>query len=176
VKPLVHPTAFVHPLANVEDGAQIGARTQVWQFATVRRGACVGEDCVLGQGAFIDTDVVVGDKCKLENYATVHRGCRLAAEVFLGPGVTLCNDTWPRATTPAGELKGEADWDCRPVQVERRASIGARAVVLPGVGVGENAMIGAGTVVTRDVPAWGVVAGNPGRLLRVVPPEERPSL
>jgi UDP-2-acetamido-3-amino-2,3-dideoxy-glucuronate N-acetyltransferase len=173
---LIHPSVFIHPLAHVEDGAEIGANTKVWQFATVRAGARVGAECILGQGAFVDEDTVLGDKCKLENYATVHRGSRLADEVFLGPGVTLCNDMWPRATTFEGSLKSEADWKCEPVFIERRASLGARAVVIPGVRIGDNAMIGAGTVVVTDVPSWGIVVGNPGRLLKVVPPAERAKL
>jgi acetyltransferase-like isoleucine patch superfamily enzyme len=83
---------------------------------------------------------------------------------------------WPRATTFEGDLKSEDDWKCEPVFVERRASIGARAVIAPGVHIGSNAMIGAGAVVIRDVPDWGVVVGNPARLLRIVPEDERPAL
>jgi acetyltransferase-like isoleucine patch superfamily enzyme len=142
----------------------------------VRSGARVGAGCILGQGSFVDVDTVLGDKCKLENYATVHRGSRLADEVFLGPGVTLCNDMWPRATNGDGSLKSEADWKCEPVIIARRASVGARAVILPGVSIGENAMVGGGSVVVHDVPEWGVVVGNPGRLLKVIPPEERAKL
>jgi len=170
---VIDSSAYVHPLANVEEGATIGANTRVWQFATVRRGARVGANCVIAQGAFIDSDVEIGDSVKLENYASVHRGARVSDEVFLGPGVILTNDRWPRATTFEGQPKTELDWQCEPVAVARRASIGAGAILLPGAAIGENAMIGAGTVVRGEIPAWAVVTGNPGRIIRIVPEESR---
>jgi acetyltransferase-like isoleucine patch superfamily enzyme len=164
---MIDSTAYVHPLANVETGAAIGANTRVWQFATVRAGAKVGADCIIGQGAFVDADVVIGDRCKLENYVSVHRGARVDDEVFLGPGAILANDRWPRATTASGALKTNDDWRCEPAIIEKRASIGAGAIVLPGVRVGRNAMVGAGAVVTRDVGPNGVVVGSPARAVGV---------
>jgi acetyltransferase-like isoleucine patch superfamily enzyme len=166
--PTIHPSAFIHPLANVETGAEIGARSKVWQFATVRAGARVGEDCVIAQGAFVDTDVVVGNRCKLENYASLHRGSRLAEEVFVGPGTTLTNDHWPRSTTETGGLKTEADWRCEGVRIEKRASLGAGVIVLPGVTIGSNSMVGAGAVVVRDVASSSLVVGNPARHVRTL--------
>jgi UDP-2-acetamido-3-amino-2,3-dideoxy-glucuronate N-acetyltransferase len=166
---MIDASAFVHPLANVEQGATIGANTKVWQFATVRSGAVVGERCIIGQGAFVDSDVVVGNDCKLENYVSAHRGARIHDGVFLGPSVVLTNDHWPRATRPDGGLATEADWVCEPVTVARGASMGAGAIALPGVTIGEQAMVGSGSVVTRDVPARTVVAGNPARTLKAVP-------
>jgi len=167
-RPAVHETAYIHPLANVEEGACIGPNTKVWQFATVRRGAIVGADCVIGQGAFVDTDVVVGDRCKLENYVSAHRGARIEDNVFLGPGVILTNDHWPRATTPDGRLQTEDDWNCEPVTVRRGASVGAGAILCPGVSIGPRAMVGAGSVVTRDVLAHMLVVGSPARVVRRV--------
>jgi acetyltransferase-like isoleucine patch superfamily enzyme len=164
----VHPTVFVHPLANVEAGASIGANTKVWQFATVRNGATVGEGCIIGQGAFVDSDVVVGNNCKLENYVSAHRGARIENEVFLGPGVILTNDHWPRAARRDGSLATDDDWKCEPVTVRRGASLGAGAIALPGVTIGEEAMVGSGSVVTRDVLAKTVVAGSPARLLKTI--------
>jgi acetyltransferase-like isoleucine patch superfamily enzyme len=163
---MIHQTAYIHPLANVEDGACVGANTRVWQFATVRRGAVVGADCVIGQGAFVDTDVQVGDRCKLENYVSAHRGARVEDNVFLGPGVILTNDHWPRATTPEGELKTECDWKCEPVTVSRGASVGAGSILMPGVSIGSRAMVGAGSIVTRDVEPQMVVVGSPARVIR----------
>ncbi len=160
---MIDPTARIHPLANVEPGAEVGPRTAVWQFATVRRGGRVGADCVLGQGAFVDTDAVIGDRCKLENYVCAHRGARVEDEVFLGPRVILANDHWPRATNPDGSLKQDSDWRCEGVRIGRRASVGAGAVVLPGVSVGAGAMIGAGAVVTRDVDPGAIAVGTPAR-------------
>ncbi len=166
---MIDPTAFIHPLANVEPGATLGANTKVWQFATVRKNAVVGERCIIGQGAFVDSEVVIGNDCKLENYVSAHRGSRIDDGVFLGPGVILTNDHWPRATRPDGSLATEADWTCEPVSVSRGASMGAGAIALPGVTIGERAMVGSGSVVTKDVPARTVVAGNPARLLKAVP-------
>jgi acetyltransferase-like isoleucine patch superfamily enzyme len=128
---------------------------------------------VIAQGAFVDSDVEIGDRAKLENYASVHRGARVGAEVFLGPGAILTNDRWPRATTSDGQLKTAADWTCEPVRVAQRASVGAGAILLPGAAIGENAMIGAGAVIRGAVPAWAVAVGNPGLVIRIVPEDER---
>jgi acetyltransferase-like isoleucine patch superfamily enzyme len=134
----------------------------------VRSGAIVGEECVIGQGAFVDTDVVLGSRCKLENFASVHRGSRVADEVFLGPGVILTNDSWPRATNEDGTLKTEAEWHCQPTRIETRASLGAGVIVLPGVTVGANCMVGAGAVVTKDLASGLVAIGNPAAVVRSV--------
>ncbi len=119
----------------------------------------------MGKGAFVDVGVSIGDRCKLQNYANVFHGSVVEDEVFIGPLAVLTNDRFPRAASPDGSLKNDADWEVEGIVVHRGASIGARAVVLPGVDVGQWAIIGAGAVVIRDVPAHRVVAGNPARLL-----------
>lgn len=154
----IHPSADVSPLATV------GEDTQIWHQAQVRERACIGRQCILGKGVYVDFDVVIGDRCKLQNGAQVYHGVQLADGVFVGPGVILANDLLPRAITPDGALKTDADWQVGRITVGYGASLGAGCVVLPGVAIGRFAMVGAGAVVTRSVPDHGLVRGNPARL------------
>ena len=157
-------SVYVHPSADVSPQATIGTGTRVWHEAQVREGARVGRQCVLGKGSYVDRDVTVGDFCKIQNGAFVFHGFRLEDGVFLGPGAMLLNDLHPRAINPDGSPKSDADWEVAHGVVRYGAAIGGGAVVLPGVTVGRMALVGAGAVVTRDVPERGVVAGNPARL------------
>ena len=157
-----HP--FIHPTADVSPQAVIGPGTRVWHQAQVREGAHIGSNCIVGKGAYIDLSVTIGSNVKIQNGVYVYHGVTIEDGVFLGPGVILTNDKLPRAINPDGSLKADADWEVSPTLIRRGASIGAGAVILPGVTVGEFAMIGAGAVVTRDVPAHGLVHGNPARL------------
>jgi acetyltransferase-like isoleucine patch superfamily enzyme len=159
---------FVHPSAEVEPGAEIGAGTRIWHQAQVRKGARVGAECVIGKGVFVDVEVQVGDRCKLQNWVVLTRGSRLDAGVFIGPTSCLLNDLQPRAINPDGSLKGDADWTMRPAHLCEGASLGGGVQILPGVTVGRFALVGAGAVVTRDVPAHGLVIGNPARLVGFV--------
>jgi acetyltransferase-like isoleucine patch superfamily enzyme len=155
--------AFVHATAHVEDGATLGPGTRIWHQAQVRPGARLGAGCIVGKGAFIDLDVEVGDHCKIQNYACVYHGTRLGNGVFVGPHVVFTNDRFPRAINPDGSLKTDDDWEVGETTVGDGASIGARSVILPGLHIGAWALIGAGSVVTRDVPAHAIVAGVPAR-------------
>jgi UDP-2-acetamido-3-amino-2,3-dideoxy-glucuronate N-acetyltransferase len=155
--------AFVHDTAVVEDGASVGAGTSVWHHAHVRAGAAVGEECVIGKGAYVGAGVAVGNRCKIQNGAMVFEGAVLGDGVFVGPGAQLANDRFPRAVTPEGTLKGAGDWTRGHVTVEDGASIGAGAIIVPDARIGLWAMVGAGAVVTRDVAAHELVAGNPAR-------------
>jgi UDP-2-acetamido-3-amino-2,3-dideoxy-glucuronate N-acetyltransferase len=154
---------FIHPTAEVSNTARIGAGTRIWNEAQVRDGAVVGRECILGKGVFVDMNVTIGDRCKLENRVNVFLGSILGDGVFLGPAALLLNDRLPRATTPEGALKGAADWNVSGVTVGDGASVGGAAVVLPGVTLGRWSMIGAGSVVTKDVPDHALVFGNPAR-------------
>lgn len=131
--------------AHVAPDAKIGADTSVWQFASVIRGAVIGEGCVIASNAIVD-GAEIGDRCLIGHGAGVHPGALIGDEVFIGPGAVLCNDAWPRAH------KRGFDAAQRSVTVENGASIGACAVVLPGVRIGARAMVAAGVTVTRDVP------------------------
>ena len=156
--------AFIHPTADVSDRAVVGPRTRIWHQAQVREGARIGARCIVGKGAYVDLDVTIGDNVKIQNGVYVYHGVTVEDGVFLGPGAILTNDKLPRAINPDGTLKSDADWEVSPTVIRRGASIGAGAVILPGVTVGEFAMVGAGAVVTGDVPAHGLVYGNPARL------------
>ncbi len=160
--PFIHETAEVSPLAV------IGEDTRVWHHAQVRERARIGRNCTLGKGVYVDFDVVVGDNVKIQNGVMLFHGCIVEDGVFLGPGVILTNDRFPRAINPDGSLKTDADWEVGTVRVRRGASVGAGAIVLPGVTIGQFAMVGAGAVVTRDVPDHGLVVGNPARLVGFV--------
>ena len=157
-KPYIHSTAEVSPQAN------IGPGTRIWHQAQVRERATLGENCIVGKGAYIDFDVSIGSNVKIQNGVYVYHGATVEDGVFLGPGVILTNDKLPRAINPDGSLKGDADWEVSPTLIKKGAAIGAGSVILPGVTVGEFALIGAGSVVTRDVPDHGLVYGNPARL------------
>lgn len=152
-----HEPAVVHHLAVVEDGATLGSGTRVWHFAHVRKGAVIGRDCIIGKDAYVDTEVVMGDGCKLQNGANLYKGLTMGNRVFVGPHAQFTNDLFPRA-----EL-----WDdSRLVKttVKDGASIGSNATVVCGITIGTYATIGAGAVVTKDVPDHGLVLGNPARL------------
>jgi acetyltransferase-like isoleucine patch superfamily enzyme len=155
----------IHPAAEVAASAVVGEGTRIWSGALIREEASVGRDCVIGKGVYIDAGVQVGDRVKLENYVSLFRGTTLASRVFVGPHSCLLNDKAPRATRADGALKGLDDWVCSGVRVEEGASIGGGCTILPGVIVGAYALVGAGAVVTRNVPAHTIVVGNPSRIV-----------
>jgi acetyltransferase-like isoleucine patch superfamily enzyme len=155
---------FVHPTAEVSRDAKIGEGTKVWHQAQIREKAEIGKNCILGKGVYIDTGVYVGDNVKIGNGASVYHGVTLEDGVFIGPHACLTNDKNPRAVNKDGSLKKPEDWVAGRTLVEKSASIGAGAIVLPGVTVGRYAMVGAGSVVTKDVPEHALVYGNPSRI------------
>jgi acetyltransferase-like isoleucine patch superfamily enzyme len=136
-------------------------------------GCEVGEGSKIGAFVEIQKNAKVGRNCKISSHTFICEGVTIEDDVFIGHGVTFINDSYPRSTTESGELQTEKDWTVEPTLVKRRASIGSGATILSNVVVGENAMVGAGSVVTRDVPANGVVAGNPAKLLRYVSSEPK---
>lgn len=154
---------FIHPTAEVESDVVIGSRTKVWARCHLRRGVHIGEDCVLGEGLLVDLGVRIGSRCKIQSNALVYHGALVEDGVFIGPAACLTNDRYPRAVTSEGRLKSEADWKVAGVTLRTGCSIGAHAVLVAGVVVGPWATVGAGSVVTHDVPAHAVVVGNPAR-------------
>ena len=156
-------TVVIQPTADVDDRADIGERTRVWHLAQVREGAQIGTDCNIGRGAYIGPDVVLGDNCKIQNYALVYEPARLADGVFIGPAAVLTNDEFPRAVNPDGSPKSADDWHAVGVTIEQGASIGGRAVCIAPVTIGAWALVAAGAVVTKDVPAHALVVGVPAR-------------
>ena len=155
----------IHPTAEVSNGADIGSGTGIWHQVQVREGARIGENCIIGKGAYIDFEVQIGHSVKIQNYVSVYHGATVEDGVFLGPYVCLTNDKLPRAITPEGKLKSDAEWEVGQIRIKYGAAIGARAVVLPDVTVGRFALVGAGAVVIKDVPDYGLVVGNPARLI-----------
>jgi UDP-2-acetamido-3-amino-2,3-dideoxy-glucuronate N-acetyltransferase len=157
--PRMDDPPFIHERALVESET-IGAGTRVWAFAHVMAGAVVGADCNICDHTYIEGDVIVGDRVTLKSGVFLWAGLRVADDVFIGPQATFTNDLMPRSRQP---------FELRETTIGRGASIGAGAVILPGVTIGEGAMVGAGAVVTKDVPANVVVVGNPARVIRTLP-------
>jgi acetyltransferase-like isoleucine patch superfamily enzyme len=153
----VSEAASIHPTAVVDPGASIGAGTRVWVNVQVREGAQVGENCILSKDVYVDHDVIIGSGCKIQNGVSVYNGVTIEDEVFVGPNACFTNDRVPRANNP--------DWKVTPTRVRRSASIGANATIVCGVDIGEYAMVAAGSVVTKDVPAFALVMGNPARVV-----------
>jgi acetyltransferase-like isoleucine patch superfamily enzyme len=148
---------FIHPLADVAEG-RIGEGTKIWQFVVVLKGAQIGRDCNICANTLIEGNVVIGDRVTVKSGVQIWDGVRLANDVFIGPNATFTNDNYPRSKQyPEKFLE---------INVCRGASIGANATILPGITIGEEAMVGAGAVVTEDVPPRAVVVGNPSRIVR----------
>ncbi len=149
---------FVHPTSIVDSGVEIGAGTKVWHFCHVSSGVRIGKNCVLGQNCYVGNDVLIGDRCKLQNNVSVYTRVTLEEGVFCGPSCVFTNDLIPRSLFPKG---GAESWV--PTLCKRGTTIGANATVICGVTLGEHSMIGAGAVVTRDVPDFALVTGVPAR-------------
>ena len=153
VKPPVHPTAVV------DDGAVIGTGTQIWHFSHVMAGAVLGENCRLGQNVFVGRDVKIGNRVKIHNNVSVYENVTLEDDVFCGPSAVFTNVREPRSAFPKNPATGFL-----PTRVARGATIGANATIVCGVTIGTQSFIGAGSVVTKDVPPYALVYGNPARV------------
>lgn len=147
---------FSHETAIVEHGASIGKNTRIWHFAHVRDGASVGSNCTVGKDCFIDTSVTIGDNVKIQNGVSIYKGVHIDDDVFVGPNVTFTNDPYPRAFSQ--------NWKILPTHIKKGASIGANATLVCGISIGQYAMVAAGSVVTKDIPDYCLVAGNPARI------------
>src|SRR5215471_5783201 len=161
---MTNPPIYIHPTAEVSPDARIGESTRIWRQVQVRESAEIGENCNIGKGVYIDAHVCIGSNVKIQNHVSVFEGVTLQDGVFVGPHVCFTNDMLPRAITPDGKLKSTDDWVITPTLVKYGASIGAGSIIICGITIGEFALVGAGSVVTRDVPPHGLVFGNPARL------------
>lgn len=151
---------------------KLGRNVKLSKFINLY-GCEVGDDTKIGAFVEIQKNVSVGNRCKISSHTFICEGVVIEDAVFVGHGVTFINDSYPRATTPAGELQTESDWKVEPTRVKRGASIGSGSTILSKVVIGENAMVGAGSVVTRDVPANAIVAGNPAHILQYIDVEAK---
>lgn len=155
---------FVHETANIEDNVEIGEGSKIWAYAHVRKGTKLGKNCIVGENVFIDGDCELGNNCKIQNHAIIYHKAILADGVFIGPNVCFTNDKQPRAINPDGTIKSADDWEVSTIKIGYGSAIGAHSTITPGVTIGEWAMAGSGSVVTKDVPDHALVYGNPARI------------
>lgn len=151
---------FIHPTANVSEASDIGEGTKIWINVQVRENAKIGTDCIISKDVYIDHAVKIGDRCKIQNSVSIYNGVTIEDDVFVGPNVSFTNDKIPRAFN--------TDWTITPTTVRTGASIGANATVVCGVEIGRFAMVAAGAVVSKTVPNYALVIGNPARVVAYV--------
>lgn len=153
-------SVFIHPTAEVSERAKIGDGTKIWNLAQVREDSVIGENCIISKNVYIDEKAVLGNRVKVQNNANIYHGVEIEDDVFCGPSMTFTNDFYPRAFN--------SDWRITKTYVKRGASIGANATIVCGVTIGEYAMVGSGSVVTKDVSAHALVVGNPAKKIGYV--------
>jgi len=158
------PDYFVHPTAMVEDRVEIGSGTKIWHYAQIRHDTKIGQNCIIANTVFIDFDSEIGDNVKIQNHAIVYHKAIIGDGVFIGPNVCFTNDNNPRAINPDGSIKGADDWEVSTIKIGKGAAIGAHSVITPGITIGQFAMAGSGSVISRDVPDFALVFGNPARI------------
>ena len=147
----------IHPTASFDSDARIGSGTTVWINVQIRENSTVGKNCVLSKDVYIDRNVSIGDECKIQNSVSIYDGVTIENQVFVGPNASFTNDKVPRAFNP--------DWTITKTLVKHGASLGANCTIVCGISIGEYSMVAAGAVVTKDVPPYTLVAGNPARLV-----------
>ena len=151
---------YIHPSAEVHSDSKIGDGTYVWNNVQIREKVNIGRNCIFGKGVYIDVGVSIGNNVKIQNGVSVYAGIKIEDDVFIGPDATFTNDPYPRATS--------RDWEIIPTVLRKGCSIGANATVVCGVIVGTYSMVGAGAIVTMNVPPFALVIGNPARIVGFV--------
>ena len=154
---------FKHDTAIIDEGASVGEGTKIWHFTHVCKGAKIGKNCSLGQNVFIGPDVEIGDNVKIQNGVSVYTGVKVEDYVFLGPHCVFTNDLYPRSF---------GDWQITETVLKKGCSVGANATVICGVTLGAYSMVGAGSVVTKNVPPAALVVGNPAKFVKFFEDEE----
>ncbi len=149
-----------HPTATIDPESIIGDNTRIWVNSQIRESAHIGNNCIISKDTYIDKEVHIGDRVKIQNGVSIYRGVFIENDVFIGPNAVFTNDLFPRAFA--------IDWEVKQTCVKRGASIGANATIVCGTTIGEYAMVGAGSVVTSDIPPFTLVVGNPARIVGYV--------
>jgi len=157
-------TIRIHPTADVSPKANIGESTSIWHQAQVREDVIIGQNCIVGKGVYIDAGVHIGHNVKIQNYVSIYHGVSIEEGVFVGPHVCFTNDMKPRAINPDGSVKAADDWILSYTHISRGAALGANSTIRCGTTIGMWAMIGCGSVVTKDIPDYGLAWGNPAQL------------
>ncbi|MGB9414790.1 MAG: acyltransferase [Acidobacteriaceae bacterium] len=155
----------MNEFCSIAADVKLGANVRLSKFINLY-GCAIGDETKIGAFVEIQKNAIVGRRCKISSHTFICEGVTIEDNVFIGHGVTFVNDSYPRATTADGSLQTEADWRVQSTVIRRGASIGSGATILSNISIGENAIVGAGSVVTKDVPANAIVAGNPARVLR----------
>ena len=181
--PTINPQSYEfaelgRPMTNTPEmfqliapSVKLGKDVRIFGFVNLY-GCEIGDETKIGTFVEIQKGVKIGQRCKISSHSFICEGVTLEDEVFVGHNVTFINDLYPRSTTDAGELQTAKDWTCVPTLVKRGVSIGSSVTLLCGVTIGEHAIVGAGSVVTKDIPPYTVVAGNPARVLRMLPKKD----
>ncbi len=154
----------IHKTADVDKTATIGKGTMIWNQAQIRENAKIGTNCIIGKNVYIDTEVIIGNNVKIQNNVSIYKGVTIENDVFIAPHVCFTNDKYPKAVNCNGTPKKEKDWHILKTLIRKGASIGANSTVICGNIIGENAMIGAGSVVTKSIPDNNIAYGNPAKI------------
>lgn len=152
-------TYFQHPTSIIDNDIKIGKNTKIWAFSHISKGVVIGENCVIGEGVHIGPNIIIGDNCKIQNHSLLYEGVTLEDNVFLGPNTITTNDFTPQV---GGDWKNSNRF--RKTLFKQGCSIGANSTIICGVTIGENSLIGAGSVVTKNIPKNGTAFGNPAKL------------
>lgn len=152
--------------AKIHETAVIGDNTLIEEHTIIAKNAIIGNNCKIHRNIFIDENVIIGNKVKIQDNVMIPHGVTIEDGVFIGPSVAFTNDKYPRAINPDGSLKTSSDWTVSSTLVKYGASIGANSTILCGITLGEWCMVGAGSVVTKDVPPYTLVQGNPAKIIR----------
>ncbi|MBI5227688.1 N-acetyltransferase [Candidatus Micrarchaeota archaeon] len=152
---------FIHPTAEVSPKSKIGQGTKIWHYSQIRENVEIGQNCIIGKNVYIDNRVTIGDNCKIQNNSNIYGNAIIEEGVFIGPNSILTNDKNPRAISLNGHLKNAEDWAKGLIVIRKGASLGAATVVLPDIEIGKYAMIGAGSLVSKNIAPFSLAYGNP---------------
>lgn len=153
----------ISEFAKVDATASIGENSQVWDYTQIREKVVIGNSCIVGRNVYIGPGVAIGDNCKIQNNSLIYNPASIQNGVFIGPSVILTNDRHPRSVNPDGSIKSQNDWKIVGIEIQEGASIGAGSICVAPARIGRWAFIGAGSVVTKDVPNFALMAGNPAK-------------